>query len=140
MILRSARVGRGGRTSMSIVWPRSLWCHSTKSNGNRTHAFCRFDFLTTKSADGILGDSHKMLPASKSRMMTTAKVSQVGEFHLGKGYFGQLIRERRIHLLHPLVLEGKVMEGTGDESYLCSCVEWVAELSLCSTQFSLVVI
>ena len=38
--------------------------------------------------------------------MTTGGVSHVGAFRLGKGRFDQLIRERRAHLLQPLVFDG----------------------------------
>ena len=74
--------------------------------------FCRFDFLTTHSADGILGDSRQMQPASKSRVMTTAEASQVGAFSIGKGRFDLLIREG--HVFQPLVLDGMGATGTAD--------------------------
>ena len=48
--------------------------------------------------------------------MTTAKTSHVGVFSLGKGRFDLQIRERRVHLLQPLVLDGKGVTGTADES------------------------
>ena len=37
MILISAIAARGRRTSSSIVWPRLLWCRSTKFAGHRSH-------------------------------------------------------------------------------------------------------
>ena len=37
--------------------------------------------------DGILRDSHQMLPALKSRVLTTVEASQVSAFCLGKGHF-----------------------------------------------------
>ena len=58
---------------------------------------------------------------------------------LGKGRFDQLNRERRVHLLQPLVMDGRGVTGTADEGSLCSWFEFVVGLSLCSTQFSLVV-
>ena len=71
--------------------------------------------------------------------MTTAKVSQIGTFHLGKGRFDLLIRERRVHF-QPLVLDvsGGGM-GTADESSLCCFFGCVVGLRLCCTQFSMVV-
>ena len=63
-----------------------------------------------------------MLPATKSMVMTTAEASQVGAFSLGKGRFDRLIRERRVHLLQPLVLDGMGAIGTADESTQCSLV------------------
>ena len=81
--------------------------------------FDRFDFPTTQSADSILGDSHQLLPATKSRVMTTAEARQVGVFSLGKGCFDLLIRERRVHLLQPHVLDGSGTTGTADVSAPC---------------------
>ena len=46
-----------------------------------------------------------MLPASKSRVMNTAEASQVGVFRLGKERLDLLIRERRVHLPQPLMLD-----------------------------------
>ena len=106
---------------------------------SQTYVFCRFVFFTTHSAEGILRDSHQMLPVSKSRLMTTAEASQVSAFSLGKGRFDLLIRERRVHLLQPLVLDGRGATGTADESSQCSRFKYVVGLTLCSTQFSLVV-
>ena len=40
--------------------------------------------------------------------MTTAEVSQVSVFTLGKERFDLLIGERRMHRLQPLVLDGSV--------------------------------
>ena len=48
-----------------------------------------------------------MLPASKSSVMTIAEVGQVGVFHLVKGRFDLLARERPMHLLQLLVLNGQ---------------------------------
>ena len=80
-----------------------------------------------------------MLPASKSWVMTTVEAGQVGTFSLGKGRFDLLIRERRVHLLRPLVLSGIGETGTADENSPCSWFECVIGMSLCCTQFSLVV-
>ena len=81
-----------------------------------------------------------MLTASKSRVTTTAEASQVGAFSLDKGRFDLLIMERRVHLLQPLVWDGRGgATGTAGESSLCSLFECVVGLSLSSTQFSLVV-
>ena len=71
--------------------------------------------------------------------MTTAEASEGGAFLLGKGHFDLLIRERRVHLLQPLVLDERGVTGTVDESSPCSWFKCVVGLSLCSTQFSLVV-
>ena len=71
--------------------------------------------------------------------MTTAEATQVGVFHLDKGRFDLLIRERRVHLLQPIVLDGRGATGMSDESSLCSWFECIVGLSLCSTQLSLVV-
>ena len=69
--------------------------------------------------------------------MTTAEASQVGGFHLGKGCFDLLIRERHIHPLQPLV------DGMGGddkiESSACSCAQCIVMLSLIDTQSSLVI-
>ena len=51
--------------------------------------------------------------------MTIAEVSQVGSFSLGKGRFDLLIRERRVHLLQQLMLDGRGARGTAGESTLC---------------------
>ena len=47
-------------------------------------AICVLQILlhNNKMGDGNLVDSHQMLPASKSRVMTTAETSQVGAFCL----------------------------------------------------------
>ena len=126
MILRSARAARDRRVSLSIVWQRSLWYPSTKSAGHRGHEI-RFDFLTTQSADNILGDSSQMLTVSKSTVMTTAEEIQVSVFGLGKGRFDLLIRERHVHLLQLLMLDGSGATGSADESSMCSCFECIVE-------------
>ena len=72
--------------------------------------------------------------------MTTAEASQVGALGLGKGRFDLIIRERCVHLLQPLVLDGRGATGTAGERSPCSCLECVVGLSLCSTQLSLVAV
>ena len=76
------------------------------------------------------------MPATKSRVMTTVEASLVSVFGLGKRRFDLLIRDRRVHLLQLLMLDGWGAIGTADESSPCICVECVVGLSLCSTQFS----
>ena len=71
------------------------------------------------------------------RLMTTAEAP--GAFSLGKGRFDLLIRERRVHPLQPLLLDGRGATGTADESSQCSRFKYVVGLTLCSTQFGLVV-
>ena len=66
--------------------------------------------------------------------MTTAEAIQVGAFRRGKGHFGLLIKERRTHLLQPLVLHWRLTVGTADKRSLCSCDECVVGLNLCGTQ------
>ena len=70
---------------------------------------------------------------NNNRVMTTVEASQVGAFSLGKGRFDLLFRERRVHLLQSLLLDGRGATGTADDNSLC------VGLSLCRTQFSLVV-
>ena len=84
----------------------------------------------------ILGDSNQILPASKSREMTTAEASLIGPFSLGKGRFDLFIREKHVHLLQPLVLD-----GSGRQEWRMRAIwfECVVGFSLCSTQFNLVV-
>ena len=76
---------------------------------------------------------------SKSRVVTTAEEHQVGAFSLVKGRYDMLIRERGEHLLQPLVFDGMGATGTADDLSPNSCVDCVVGLSLCGTQFSLVV-
>ena len=71
---------------------------------------------TGTTAGGIFGDSHQILPASNCRLVTTAETNQVDSFCLGKGHFDMLIRERRVHLLHPLLLDGRGATVTADVS------------------------
>ena len=47
-ILRSARAARGRRTNVSIAYPRSLWCCSTKSARDRSHKCSTHCWLPTK--------------------------------------------------------------------------------------------
>ena len=98
-----------------------------------------FYFLTTQSADGILRDSHQMLPVSKSRVMTTAEGGQVIQFILDKKTLLSAHQGRCVHLLQPLMLGGMGVTGTADESSLCSWFECVVWLSLCGSQFGLLV-
>ena len=101
------------------------------------HQQYRFDFLTTQSADGILGDSHQMLPVSKSRVMTTAVASQAGAFSLGKGHFNLLISETCTPSTACVGWDG--CDKKANDSSLCSWYEFVIGLCLCINQFSLVV-
>ena len=61
--------------------------------------------------------------------MTTLEPSQVGAFCLGKGRFDMLIRERRLHLLQPLVLDGRGATETASESSLCFWFDCVVGLT-----------
>ena len=81
-----------------------------------------------------------MLPALKSWVIATAEASQVGALRLGKGQFGLLIRERDMHFHKPSVFDGRGMAGKANGSSLCSWFECVVGLSLCGTQFSLLVV
>ena len=138
MILRSTRAARGRWTSLSTVWPRLLWCRSTKSARYCSHK-CSAD--STSSPHNRQAASSEIpsiwVPAPKSRVKTTAEANQVGEFSVGKGRLDSVIRERQVHLLQPLVLDGMGETGTAEESSLCSWLKCVVGLSLCSTQFSL---
>ena len=60
--------------------------------------------------------------------MTTAEENQVGAFSLSKGRFDLLIRERRVHLLQPLVLDGRGATGTTNENTPCSWFEFAVGL------------
>ena len=62
MILRGTRAARGRQMGLSIVWPRLLWCRSTKSARHRGHKCSANSISSAKSADSILRDSHQMLP------------------------------------------------------------------------------
>ena len=73
----------------------------------------------------FLRDSHQMLPASKSRVLTTAEASQVGAFR-----FDLLIWERCVHLLQPLMLDWRGATGMADGSSPCGWVDFVVSLSL----------
>ena len=55
--------------------------------------------------------------------MTIEEVSQVNAFHLGKGRFSPLIVDRRMHLLQPLMSDGRVATGTAVERSLRSWFE-----------------
>ena len=107
MIYRCARavdeiVHRMAKVAMVSFYP--------KRRTSFPYVFCRFDVLATQSADGILGYSIQMLLASMNMMMTTAEARQVGAFILDKGNFDLFMRERRVHLIQPLVLDGGGME------------------------------
>ena len=86
----------GGR-----IHPSCSQCHYGVVPPRTTDMAAKYSANSTSKpqlADGILGDSHQMLPASKSRVMNTAEAIQVGAFHLGKGRFDLLIGERNLHL------------------------------------------
>ena len=71
--------------------------------------------------------------------MAISDASQVGALSLGKGFSYLLIRERRVQLLQPLVLDGRGETGTADVNSPCSWFECVVGLRFCSNQLSLVV-
>ena len=70
--------------------------------------------------------------------MTTQEASQVGVLSLGKGRFDLLIMEMRTPPSAAHVV-WEVTTWMAVDSSLCSWFECVVGLSLCSTQFSLVV-
>ena len=74
-----------------------------------------------------------MLPAPKSRVVTNVETSHVCALGLRKGHFDPLIGERRVHLLQPLVFDGRGGGGREDWSSPCSWLECVVGLSLCRT-------
>ena len=84
MILRFARAACGRRTSSSIVWPRSIWCHSTKRVVYGSHKYC---------ADLTFSQHYRQVASSEipTKCCHRQRACQLGAFRLGKGCFDQLI-------------------------------------------------